>query len=129
MGMYTELYVNACIKPDPGAVTMLKFMTGQISDLPVDYEMPEHNLFRTSRWTSMLRSSSYYFVPSSVCQLVYDNIAECWCLTAVSSFKNYDNEIREFFDWLMPYVDEEAPTLIGYHRYEEQRTPELVFSN
>lgn len=129
MGMYTEIYVKACIKDDPQAIIPLKLMTKLIEDLPVGFQLDDHPFFKTDRWTWMLRSSSYYFVPLSVCRLEYNEIAKCWSLVASADLKNYTGEIGHFFDWLKPYVDELTRTHIGHHRYEEEDEPTLVYSH
>jgi hypothetical protein len=37
----------------------------------------------------------------------FDDIADAWILISRSDFKNYDNEVDLFFDWLLPYIDAE----------------------
>ena len=43
------------------------------------------------------------------------------------NIKNYNNEIEEFFEWLMPYIDGEEGDFIGYSRYEETKELTLVY--
>ena len=48
-----------------------------------------------------------------------------WYLTVRCSFKNYDDEIELFLDWLAPYI--ETYGFLGYHRYEEFDDPTLIY--
>lgn len=124
MGMYTELMINARVNNDMNVINILKKMAG---DDTVSVTLPDHPLFKTDRWQFMLRCSSYYFTPVTTNVLSYDDIGDYWCFINVSSFKNYDNEVSKFFDWIKPHLESENE-MIGYHRYEEDREPTIVYS-
>lgn len=125
MGMYTELFVTARIKDRDNVPQILKYMLEGEGE--PDFELPNHPLFQTDRWHFMLRCTSYYFTPITASALKEDPISKNWSFVSYSNFKNYDNEVELFFDWLRPYVDDEVGTLIGLHRYEEARKPTLVY--
>ena len=83
--------------------------------------------FETHRWLRILTSSSYYFVPLSVSELVKDDITNQYALVAYSSLKNYDSEIEKFVDWIRPYVNATQGEMLGYIRYEEDSEPEIFY--
>jgi len=123
MGMYTELVISTRVKDDPGAIEILKFMTGR-GELPPT--LPEHPLFTTARWKFMLTCSSYYFVPRSMTRFEFDDIGKYWCFISRSDFKNYDDEVAKFVDWLRPYLPD-RDEMIGYYRYEEADEPTIIY--
>lgn len=126
MGMYTELVVSAEIKPIEEIIDTLKVMAG-LSDKFV--KLPEHPLFKTSRWRCLFNSSSHYFVPRSVCLLEYDDISASWILIVRSDLKNYEHEIELFIDWIRPYLVECGyETMFAYSRYEETKEPTIYYS-
>ena len=124
MGMYTELLISARIKNDPIAVDAIKAMLGE--DNPS--KLPEHKLFLTPRWKHMLVCSSYYFVPLSIHKFEYNTIGRYWVLISRSDFKNYDNEIDLFIDWIKPYLDTSNGEMYGYYRYEESSEPTILYT-
>ncbi len=115
MGMYTELVISTRVKNDPVPVEILKYMTGR-GEPPLT--LPEHSLFTTPRWQFMLMGGSYYFVPRSITLFEFDNIGQDWAFISRSDFKNYDDEIAKFIDWLRPHLSD-RDEMIGYYRYEE----------
>jgi hypothetical protein len=125
MGMYTEIFVSARVKPgDQAVIDVLKYLT---SDVEQPTKLPDHPLFSTDRWQWVLRGSSHYFVPRSVSLFDYDDIARCWVLIARSDIKNYGGEIEKFFDWLRPHLEAHKDEMIGYSRYEEDRVPTIYY--
>lgn len=127
MGMYTEIFLSVELKENTPVevIDVLKFM---FSDGDEPNPLPDHRLFSLPRWMMIGKCSSYYFVPSATSRMWFDDIAECWFITSRSDLKNYDGEIEAFFDWLMPFVDANEGQFIGYHRYEEDDAPKLVFA-
>lgn len=130
MGMYTELVLNVGLKHDIPAdvLTVLRAMTaGEGRDLT---ETPKHPLFSTDRWSFMLRSGSFYFVPKSTTELVEsfpEDPHPTRHLSVRTDLKNYGNEIDLFVDWLAPYVEAYGEDFGGYKRYEEDEHPTLVY--
>ena len=131
MGMYTEIYVKAVLKKDvdDNVVNIIKYMMG-IDDVELeDLTIPSHSLFKTDRWGSMLRSSSYYHMPYTVKLFEYNDISENYYLVVRSDFKNYGGEIGKFFDWITPYIEKCGDkTFIGYCLYEEYDEPKLYYA-
>lgn len=123
MSMYTEFHFNANLRDDTSENVMhvLKAMT-TIERNPYGwvFETPDHPLFKTQRWEAMLNSDSYYF-PSAANSVLNENSLSIRC-----NFRNYDNEIDHFLDWIAPYLDE-FNTFLGYSRYEEKDNPTLYF--
>ncbi len=130
MGMYTEIYVKAVLKKDvdDNVVNIIKYMLG-IDDVELeDLTIPSHSLFETDRWDSMLRSGSYYHVPYTVKLFEYNDISENYYLVVRSDFKNYQDEIEKFFDWIKQYLQQDYyKTFIGYSLYEEGYEPILYY--
>lgn len=126
MGMYTELHFNAqLIRDTPHRITdVLAYMTGTTHSKPA--VLPDHALFGTRRWDSMLQCDSSYFPLSPASSI--DHEYGHHYLRVRSCFKNYDDEIAAFLDWIMPWVDADTECL-GYHRYEEDDHPTLIYKN
>ena len=125
--MYTKLSIDLSFKENlpREVVTALEVMVGDKSteDI-VSSDLPNHNLFKTYRWDFMLRCSSYYHTPFNLTKLHYDDIAKSYYLTSSSDFKNYDDEVNLFFDFIKDYVEE---GFLGYSLYEEDEVPTLYF--
>ena len=128
MGMYTKISVDLKFKQNLPleVVEALKAMVGEVdSSLYSITDFPTHELFKIgSRWDFMLRCSSYYHTPFSLTKLHYDDISKHYYLTSSSDFKNYDDEINLFFDFVKDYVEE---GFLGYSLYEEDEVPTLYF--
>lgn len=125
MGMYTELFISARIVDDKNVISILKYMIKEIEEQP---ELPAHDLFKlTNRWEWMLQESSYYFVPRSMHLLEYDDIGKYWCFINRSDFKNYDNEIELFIDWIRPHLRDKDGDMFAYSRYEESKEPTVYY--
>jgi hypothetical protein len=127
MGMYTELFISTRIKDDPNIISVLRNMLGMDESEPAP-KLPNHPLFLTDRWHSMLVCSSHYFVPASMHRFEYNTIGKYWVLISRSDFKNYDNEINLFIDWIRPYLDVYTGEMIGYYRYEEDKEPTILYA-
>lgn len=127
MGMYTELFISCRLKNDPAIINVLKYMIGEIDEQPA---LPDHNLFKLAdRWNFMLQCSSYYFVPRVVHLLEYDKIGDYWCFINRSDFKNYDNEVELFINWIRPYLIDSDGDMFAYSRYEETKEPTIYYCN
>lgn len=119
MGMYTELVLEIKIKQDERVIETLKYMLGKSKECPAW----EHKLFKTQRWSYMLNCDSPVFDGQTDSKLYLEK-DECF-LNVRSNFKDYDNEIAKFLDWINPYVLTEG--FLGYMRYEEDTFPDLIF--
>lgn len=127
MGMYTEFHYNAELSSNTpeSVVKILEFMLGN-TEQPVG--LPEHPLFKTDRWQHMLISDSYYFDADTHSTLRYDDNAESYYLCIRCNLKNYCDEIRKFCDWIRPYINKEQGEFLGFSRYEECESPELIYA-
>lgn len=126
MGMYTEFHYNADLNDDvpEGVLEVLRYMTGES---PVEPDHPDHPLFKTDRWRSMLNGSSYYFAQRPASALHRDDLYGSdkpeYSINIRCDFKNYGREIQEFVDWIDPYVEGYPGDFLGFHRYESSETP------
>lgn len=126
MGMYTKLHCNIKIKKDATeCIEILKYMLGEKEK--IDFEIPKHNFFsKESRWDFMLKCCSCYFTDSQ-----NSNLKESYCgyvLHCDCDFKNYENEIELFLDWISQYGDyNDYYEFIGYEMYEENEYPTLIY--
>ena len=122
MGMYTEIFVNVDLREDtpPDVIATLKAMCEKDGDSPTLQEKPD-------RWGYLFNSGSYYTPKTECGSLTWNELAQQWSLIAKGDIKNYAGEIEAFFAWIMPYVDGEEGEFVGYSRYEESLTPDLVF--
>lgn len=125
MGMYTELVISTRVKDSPDIATILKFMLTHVGKPEI---LPNHPLFETDRWQFMLTMCSHYFVPRAMHLFEFDDIAKYWCFISRSDFKNYDNEIEKFIDWISPHLEVEPGEMIGYYRYEESSEPTVIYA-
>lgn len=118
--MYTEIYVNVDLKSEvpEEVLAVLRAMCGDENQTPLDD--------KPGRWRMLFGNGSYYTPLTSCANLTFDKIRNGWSLLGKGDIKNYGNEIEAFFEWLMPWVDGEEGDFIGYKRYEESQTPELV---
>lgn len=127
MGMYTELHFNSELKKDVPSevVEILKYMVGDLEEEPS--KLPDHDLFKDTRWRFMLRTDSYYFDADTHSTLRYDSIGESYYLCIRTNLKNYDSEIEHFIDWVMPYLNKYDKKFLGFYRYEENEKPTLIY--
>lgn len=125
MGDYTELHYNVEMVRDvpTQATDLLRYMVGKLDDEPA---LADHPLFSAKRWRYMLRCDSYYFPMSTSSTCFYDDIANQWFLSVRSNFKNYDDEINLFIDWIDPYVNAYPGEFLGFHRFEQDDDPTLI---
>jgi len=108
MGMYTELTLNFSLKNElpTNVLYALKVMTSDSWDCDSDL-LPKHDLFKAERFQMVLSSDSFN-----------DSRIE-----SHTEFKNYDNEIELFIDWIKPFVNQDKGSLIGFSLYEEDYDP------
>ena len=127
MGMYTELHYNAeLIKDCPAQVIdALRWMLESAHD-DEPPKLPDHPLFKMGRACFMLRCDSYYFAADTHSTLRFDDIGKQYVLCIRCNLKNYEGEIQAFCDWIDPYVDAFEGDFLGFSRYEESETPDLI---
>lgn len=124
MGTYTEILVRCEIKKDTPleALGVLQFL---FNGAKKPEKLPTHPFFNTPRWEYVGSGNSDYHFPFAFSILKFDEISNSCFLISRSDFKNYDNEIALFFDWLSYFVDAEEGDCIGGRWYEENEKPEL----
>lgn len=127
MGMNTLLKFKTRLTQETPEIVVqaLKFMTGQMEKTP--RYLPKHNFFRTERWDCMLQMDSEYFEEKTKSELIYDSDYKAVFLNVTCNFKNYNNEISEFIDWIMIYCSEEPGALLGSYRFEESKEEILIY--
>ena len=120
MGMYTEIYVNVDLKKETPkeVLDVLQAIVDKNGQAECLKDKPD-------RWSLLFNSGSYY-TPNTECgALTFDETSGIWSLIGKGDIKNYEGEIEAFFDYIMPWIDDEG--FIGYSRYEESWSPKLYF--
>ena len=123
MGMYTEIYVNVDFKEDTPP-DFIKVIEAVVSGNTEGLDLP-------GRWSCLFRNCSCYTPRTRTAKLTYDEIAKQYSLIGKGDIKNYQGEIEAFFDYITPWVEKDydnEPMFIGYHRYEEDNEPTLVYA-
>lgn len=124
MGMYTKLQCNLMLKKDKKLYEILQNLLGEKDTL--DLSTINHDFFKTERCSYMLKCCSYYFTGTNNTKLIeneYQYILHIDC-----DFKNYNNEIDLFLDWISQYLDGHLNyEFVGYYRYEEDENPILLY--
>ncbi|MHB1098682.1 MAG: hypothetical protein ACYCZR_03930 [Burkholderiales bacterium] len=132
MGMYTEFHFNSALHSDvpTNVLEILDYMIGTDEFEPVitDPWSAQAELSQTPYWPIMLRCDSYYFDADTINTLRYDDIANQHYLCIRSNLKNYDDKIKKFIDWIMPYLDKYDGEFLGFSRYEESNEPTLIYA-
>ena len=119
MGMYTQLVLNFSLKKDV-SLEISKTLTEMI-DGECDY-------WGDNRLNWCFNSSSYYFENTTNSKMFYDEISEQYRILIFCDFKNYEDEIETFLEWVKSHIDVvEGKQFIGYSRYEECDEPTLYY--
>lgn len=120
MGMYTEIFANADLKPETPqhVLDVLRAICEQDDSSPCLKGYPYS-------WVCLFSNGSYYTPLTQCSTLSYDEIAGRYSIIGKGDIKNYNREIESFFEFIKPWCE---PGFIGYHRYEEFREPTLVFT-
>ena len=131
MGTFTELNFNSVLKKDTpiDVINTLRVMVDELAKKENPTPLPDHELFKDeeSRWNIMLLCDSYYFDAETHSTLNYDDLIGSHVLCIQTNFKNYDNEVALFLDWINPYLDKVKGEMLGYYRYEEDRKPTIIY--
>lgn len=125
--MYTELVLGIDLVRDTSkeVIDILEFMISGAFEDPEPI-VPDHTLFKTDRWRTMLQSDSYYFGGFSNSLIDAQRFKEdVYKLSIRSNLKNYDSEIELFLNWLSHYI--ETHGFIGYVKHEEYDNPWLIY--
>lgn len=125
MGMYTEFVLGVALAEDtPKEIVMaLAYMCGEKVE---HYVPPNHDLFDTECWRTMLLTDSFYFDGITNSFFKRDEDTGEYYLTVRCNFKNYDNEVNHFMDFIRPYLNTKG--FLGYYRYEEYEDPTFIYN-
>ena len=118
MGMYTEIFFRAeLVKDLPEEVlsALHSIIGGEDNPQP----NPSHPLFDCPRWYWLGNTSSAYFPMMAESVLRQDDYSKQWNLVMHANLKDYHDEIKQFFDWINPYIDAIDGEFIGYSLYED----------
>lgn len=127
MGYYTEFKFNAKINPSQEALELLKRVIIE-NDLGLgdktmfqsaDVFKPDlsHKFFKCDRWYILFTSGNWSNRgPVSTLK----QAGKYWDLSIHSEFKNYDDEIDNFIDWIKPFViGQKKKQYLGYWQGED----------
>lgn len=130
MGMYTELHFNSRLKSNTPkkVISILKFMVGDVN-INNEPPTPSHPLFDDTRWSFMLRCDSSYFDADTYSTIRWCDTSKAYYLNIRTNFKNYNEEIDLFIDWINPYLEKEDGEFLGFSRHETSEKPTLIFKN
>ena len=127
MGMYTELVFKASlpktIPPDVRAVLEHLFR-----ERLVPTSLPDHPFFAKERWSLIGRCCSAYHHGRVVNSWDEEPYSCSIKIFSRSDFKDYDEEIAAFIDWVCPYLHESEGDCIGWSWYEEMDKPILIYA-
>ena len=136
MGMYTKVNLIIPIKNETEK-NVKDILIAMFDGLDVEemeakqLEIPKHKLFEDGRRVWFPASGgSYYFTGTVNSKIKYtSDVGENQMVLHIDTdFKNYNDEIKLFLDWICPYIDEEhLYRFLGYYQYEEDTNPTLCF--
>ncbi len=123
MGMYTEIYVNIDLHKDtpPEVIMVIQAMCAGDGEAECLKDKPQ-------RWAYLFNNGSFYTPNTECAHITLCKYRKAFSLLAKGDIKNYEGEIEAFFDFIKPWC-ETPDAFIGYHRYEENREPTLIYSN
>ncbi|RKY18671.1 MAG: hypothetical protein DRQ55_12750 [Planctomycetota bacterium] len=126
--MYTELHYNAELKhgPPPEVLRVLEHMIGEGTFETFFGDLPDHDLFTSPRWDTMLRGESESFAADTHSTLRLDEVSDTYLLCIRSNFKQTASEIARFIAWLGPYVDASTGDFLGFYRDDDSEVPTLI---
>ena len=133
MGMYTKINIILKIKNDtPEEIKEIiksLFYDDIYKLLMKDKsKLPNHKFFESEMRIWFPNSGgSYYFTGTANSDIKYRSVDNQMVLHIDTDFKNYNNEIKYFIDWITPYIDASNNEFLGYSRYEEDINPTLYF--
>ena len=123
MGNYTELIFGATLKKD----TPKEVIKVLLSMVECTYDH-DKSVFDFGR--NVLSGGSYYFGVSDSCTHFYkDKMTQQWILSSRANCKNYDNDIKKFLDWILPYIEKGSSNREMYAIviYEQSDEPTIYY--
>jgi hypothetical protein len=123
MGNYTRLTFWADLAEDSPAVPVIKQL---LHVDPQAGDLPDHPFFNLPYAWALLTCSSYGHRTGRT-QLVYDDIAEAWWLNVDSSVTNYNDEIKQFLDWISQHdTGDDDDNFRGFYLTDQDDEPTLI---
>ena len=104
--MYTDYVLRFSIETKDADV-IVAVLDHMMGSKKVFTQTPDHPLFKTFRWDMMASSGRSFKTKDEH----FGNVD----FMLIGEFKNYDDEIAKFIDWITPYLCED---LTGYSHYE-----------
>ncbi len=132
MGYYTEFHFNCELKTDTPneVIQLLKDMCSTFmseEEAISTPNLPDHPLFYTTeRWWMMLRGWGGFAAPVRS-EVTKPDGLNAGTLSIRCHFKNYDDEIEKFLDWVDPYLKAYSGEFLGFYRGEDTDEPTLVY--
>jgi hypothetical protein len=133
MGMYTKFNVILPIKRN--TPTIIKEIIIDIIDNGEEkincgeLKKPNHKFFNSDYFAP--HNNSFYFTGTSNTKIKYCSVINKnneFVLHIDCDFKNYDDNINNFLDFIAPYVKSNyEPRFLGYSLYEECINPILYY--
>lgn len=137
MGMYTKFSVVIPIKREtPKEIQEVLVDLVENAGYKLDsgeLQKPNHKFFESDYFSA--QCDSYYFTGTHNSAVKYSHEFEevhRLVLHIDCDFKNYEDNINLFLDFVAPYIDIEdmwQPTFLGYSLYEEDLNPTLYYVN
>jgi hypothetical protein len=136
MGMYTEFFFRARLKPDTPAA-LIDWLDDLANNPDGDVEpYDDHPFFTLPRWDSALMGGGAVYQVSRALQF-RPKRGDNWTagdLVVHSSLKNYGGETDAFVEWISPHLAAWPGDFLGYTLYEDTRndyddneSPTLIF--
>lgn len=109
MGDYTRFFISFRLKPSvPEEVLNILQARGELEP---GAQIPDHPFFKCKRWRFLFCGNSSYHPGIAGTEFMF---REEWEVTIHSNFKNYDQEIEKFVEWIMPYIDSNPWRVLGF---------------
>lgn len=138
MGHYTRFNCNITLKKDTPEL-IIDFFKRVLIDRDLGHNKVmfssedvfkpefEHEFFKCDRWYMMLLSNNWDNTIRGS-KIYFKN--NYWHIGIDSEFKNYDNEIDKFIDWITPYiVGRKKKQYLGYYKPESIREQINIYIN
>lgn len=108
MGMYTDYALKFSIqKENKDFDLIMSVMDHMMGSKKVLVRTPDHPLFKTLRWDMMANSGRSFKKEDKH----FGDVD----FMLIGDFKNYEDEIAKFIDWITPHLCDD---LTGYSHYE-----------
>lgn len=126
MGDFAELNIRFKLKKDTPkeVIDVIKYMIGTGEET---ITLPDHRFFLTNNWEAMLRAfSDDTNVGGHFSYFEKHSRFNYWELCVRSVFRDR-NEIKLFFDWVHPFIDNILFGFLGYVILDEVEHPYLIY--